>query len=454
MPVHIETIRGSIPSTSGVYFFKAAEGQILYIGKAGNLKARIQSYFVASRDVGPAKECMLKEAATLEWRELSSEIEALIEEARLIKKYRPRYNVLMRDDKNYLYVGFTKEPFPKVFLTHQPRQALSREFKDKKANYIGPFTDATSVKRVLKSLRKIFPYCTCKERHARPCQNAQIGLCMTYCCLDDKKATQKNSMFSKEHIQDARQPYKRAITSIQKILSGNQKTLVRTLKRQMAIYSKDQAFEKAATIRNQLHGLERIFAHSLYITKEHSLENRKALHELEQILHLPHPITRIEGYDISNIQGTDAVGSMVVCTDGAMDKNEYRRFRIKTVTGANDPAMMQEILLRRFDHPEWPYPEVILVDGGISQLNATLAARKKYLRQTANGADMQNGITAISIISIAKREEELYLPHKIHPIPLKHTSTALLHLLQQIRDESHRFAIGFHRKLHRRLPLR
>ncbi|OGZ45810.1 MAG: hypothetical protein A2756_02800 [Candidatus Ryanbacteria bacterium RIFCSPHIGHO2_01_FULL_48_27] len=449
MPVHIETIRGHVPSTPGVYFFKGARGQILYIGKAGNLKTRIRSYFAASRDVGPAKERMLKEAVTLEWQELSSEIEALIEEARLIKKYRPRYNILMRDDKNYLYVGFTKERFPKVFLTHQPRQTLSREFKDKKATYIGPFTDATSVKRILKSLRKLFPYCTCKELHTRLCQNAQIGLCLGACCLNTAKPT-----YATVDTNAAHTLYKQHVASIQKILSGNQKTLIRMLTKKMETYSKDRAFEKAASIRNQLWGLEHIFAHSLYIKQEHSLENQKALRKLEQILRLTYPIARIEGYDISNIQGTDAVGSMVVCTDGVMDKNEYRKFRIKTVVGANDPAMMQEILMRRFNHPKWQYPEVILIDGGVSQLNAARWAQKKYLHQAVHNTNTWDTVAAIHIVSLAKREEELYLPGKIHPIALKHTSTTLLHLLQQIRDESHRFAIGFHRKLHRKLPLR
>jgi excinuclease ABC subunit C len=448
MPINFESVKTHIPNSPGVYFFRDAEGKILYIGKAGNLKERLRSYFMVSANHTPAKIQMLEVAESLSWQEVESEIGALVLEAYLIKKHLPKYNILMRDDKNYFFVGFSKEKFPRVTLTHQPKAFLEELARSPAPNgageYIGPFTDGTSIKRVLKALRHVFPYCTCKELHKRPCQNAEIGLCATFCCLDLQKAPPAlQDSYTKDEITRTAQEYKKNIHKIKKVLMGKQQNLARALKKDMEAASERSHFEQAAKLRDQFLGLERIFAHSPFIKKDRSFENQKALNELMKLLNLTEFPERIEGYDISNIQGNYAVGSMVVFTDGISDKAEYRKFKIKTVEGANDPAMMREILTRRFNNT-WKLPNVILIDGGPTQLHSAIDAYHAAVSYQARAHQSE-----LKIVSLAKREEKLYIPGKFAPIPLKQLSPSLLHLLQQVRNESHRFAISYYRKLHR-----
>lgn len=459
MIVDFERIRTTVPPTPGVYFFKAADGKILYIGKAGNLKARVSSYFAASRDVGRAKEKMLREARILDWREVGSEIEALILEAALIKRHAPPYNILMRDDKNYAFVGFTKETFPRILVTHQPlREASSKKQELRKEHgirttYLGPFTDGTSIKNVLRHLRRTFPFCTCTETHKRKCQQASLGLCLGICCLNMRAIPESlKREYTPVRIRTLAAIYRENIKTIRAILTGGHKRILVRLRGEMAILSETRQFEKAAEKRNQIWSLERIFAHSPYISKEQSVENEKGARYLGRILRRKDPIERIEGYDISNILGTDAVGSMVVFTNGRADKTEYRKFKIKTVRGANDPAMMREVLARRLKNSQWRYPDVIVIDGGRTQLNAALAARAEVGLDLKTDQEIQKRLGRIQIVSVAKREEELYLPRAKEPLKLKNLPSPLLHLIQQIRDESHRFAISYHRKLHRELP--
>ena len=438
MTIEMQEKRKEIPSHPGVYFFKGPKGEILYVGKAVNLRQRLGSYFRESTLHTPAKIKMLEEATDITWRETESEIEALITEAFLIKRHRPRYNILMRDDKNYYFVAFTKENFPRVFLTHQPfdtslfsltEKDAGRKKSDIKFSYVGPFTEGASIKRVLRMLRRIFPYCTCSEKHIRLCQNAGLNLCLGDCCLR-----------APEELNISLETYKKNIASIKNILSGKHKKLVLDLEAEMERASEDKNFERAAKIRDQLFGLERIFAHSLVIKKDLAGQGQKALVELQILLQLKEIPVRIEGYDISNIQGNFAVGSMVVFTDGMPDKDEYRKFKIKTISGANDPAMINEVIRRRLTHPEWPRPNVMLIDGGKTQLAAALSARKGA--RLGEEKDMK-------IISIAKREEELYIPGRSQPLKLQRMPIYLLHLIQQIRDEAHRFAISYYRKVHR-----
>jgi len=468
MAVSIEKKRAGLPQRPGVYFFKAAGGKILYIGKARNLKARVNSYFASYRNIGAAKEKMLREAMILDWRETGSEIEALILEATLIKRHAPAYNILMRDDKNYTFVGFTKEVFPHIVITHQPipkirstkHEARKRSklvsdfgFRYSSFTYLGPFTDSASVRYVLRALRRAFPYCTCKGLHKRTCQQASLGLCLGICCLDVSRSSEiLQHEYSPERVRILAAAYKHNIKTIRAILQGKHKRILTRLRREMDTASKARQFEKAAEKRNQIWSLERIFAHSSYISKEQSVENEKGARYLGRILGRKDPIERIEGYDISNILGTDAVGSMAVFTGGRVDKAEYRKFKIKTVRGANDPAMMHEVLLRRFRNTGWRYPEVILIDGGPTQLNAALKARSEAGLNLETPRETQKYLGRIHIISVAKREEELYLPNKKEPIKLKALPSPLLHLIQQIRDEAHRFAVNYHRRLHRQLP--
>ena len=420
----------------GVYFFRSAGGDILYIGKAANLRARLSSYFLKSAALEAAKRRMMHESERITWQKTESEIEALLLEASLIKKHLPPYNIVMRDDKQYLFVGFTKETFPRIFFTHQPvafaqtqnSKRKSKSYNSKvKTEFIGPFTEGYAVKRLLRSLRRIFPYCTCKEKHLRRCQQAELGLCFGFCCLKNYQP-----------IKEERAQYQKNIRYLKNVLGGRQQQLLKQLQIAMRRASKRQDFEAAARLRDQAYALERIFAHRHTLKKEYAIENQKGLRELMMLLRLQKIPDRIEGYDISNIQGNFAVGSMVVFADGIADKNAYRKFRIRTVHGANDTAMMREVLSRRLKHLEWTLPDIMLIDGGKPQLNAALHA----LRATNLAVQPPN------VIAIAKREEKLYTPNKKTPFKLKEMPTALLYLLQQIRDEAHRFAISYYRKRH------
>ena len=408
----------NIPKSPGVYFFHEKK-KITYIGKAQNLKIRATSYF-NGRDHDIRKKQMVGEASSLTWQKAESDVEALILEAELIKKHRPKYNVLMRDDKQYLYVVFTRGELPKIIFTHQPAKDQS---------HIGPFTDAWAVRYVLKTLRRTFPYCTCKEIHKRRCQMAEIGKCLGICCLEKNK-------FEKSEWRALNKEYRKNIHYIKNILSGKHKRTLKNLTEEMERASKSRNYEEAAAARNQIRALESVFKHRFIVKRDEIIYSNKGLLYLKNILNLKEPPKRIEAYDISNLQGRLAVGSMVVFTDGKPDKNEYRKFRIRMPNRPNDTAMIREIISRRLNHPEWPYPDIMLIDGGKGQLNAALSIFRLA---------MSKDLTDIKIVSLAKREEELYLPNgKI--IKLKEGPPPLLHLLQHLRNEAHRFAITYHRK--------
>jgi len=409
------------PNHPGVYFFKNKR-KIIYIGKAQNLKNRISGYFLASRLEKPKKE-MLKEATGYSWKETDSEVEALVLESELIKKIRPKYNILMRDDKQYFYAGFTKKKFPKIFITHQK----TNSDKKIKASYIGPFTDGWSLRYVLSSLRKAFPYCTCAQYHKKPCARAEMGLCLGVCCQTspDIKKTK-----------DLEKVYKKNIQTIRNILSGEQPRIIKSLKKEMAGLSKNMMYESAARVRNQISALENIFEHRHTIKRDRDAYAEKGLGYLKNLFKMSSKPGRIEAYDISNIQGTLPTGAMVVFKDGHLDKDNYRKFKIRLPEKPNDTAMMGEVLSRRFGHPEWPFPDIIIIDGGKGQLNSAIAVLNKL--------DPKYSKT-IKVAALAKKEEELYLPTG-EIIKLKENPPPLLHLLENIRDEAHRFAISYHRK--------
>lgn len=416
------------PQEPGVYRFFDASGSLLYIGKAMNLNARLASYLRVHALPAP-KQRMMERARTVKVEIRESDIDALIREASLIKTHRPPFNVLMRDDKNYTYVAITKEEFPRVFVTHQPVDTIKKstttrgiKIKNVPSELIGPFTDGLAIRTAVRLLRKIFPYCTCAphKRHTRACINAQIGKCPGICCAPSASITAAQ-----------KRAYQKNIQRIRAVLLGKHRALRASLARDMKRASNIRAYERARELRDQIHGLDRIFAHKNYVQRDTMTDRAKALRVLMDLLKLPEAPTRIEGFDISNIQGTHPVGSMVVFIDGRPEKSEYRKFTIKTVPQANDPAMMKEMLTRRLLRTDWPRPDVLLIDGGITQIGAAIAAAKSV------GSD-------VPIISIAKKEEKLFRA-KALPKKLSEISPDLLRLLQHIRDESHRFAISFHR---------
>ena len=400
----------NLPAACGVYIFKDINEKPIYIGKALNIKKRVGNQ-LDKRSIDPKSEILRKRAVSVEAIQVDSEIESLILEANLIKKFRPLLNSQLKDDKDYLYIRITKDTFPKIVASR------GRNLKDAKI-YFGPFPSAKKVRSALKTLRKIFAFSTCTPNQKRPCFYYHIGLCPGVCA---GKVSEKE--------------YKKNIKSLIYFLQGKKAKVFERFDKELKILTKNLQFEEAAQIREQLEGLQ-------YTTKpvrviglfEEDLEEARnvELSTLASIVGASERLKRIECYDISNIFGKQATGSMAVFTNGLADKGGYRRFKIKSVSGINDVAMISEILERRFGH-EWGRPNLIVIDGGRGQLNTAIKVLRKL------GLD-------IPVVSLAKRLEEIYLPDRKKPIRLSYDNNALK-LLQRIRDEAHRFAIAYHHKL-------
>ena len=417
----------AIPHTPGVYLFKKGSA-LMYIGKALDLHKRLTSYF--RKSVSDKVARLRAEATAVEWSETASEIEALIREAELIRRYVPKYNVLMRDDKSYLYVATTREQFPRVVAVRKTMIAAARW-----AHVIGPFISGSTLYATLKLLRRIFPYCTCRMPHKRPCWNAQIGRCLGFCCGKNQTQNAKSKAQSDE--------YAKNIKNVVAVLSGKRRGLSLRLKKEMREASHSEQYERAALLRDQAERLEDIFRHRHTLSSLRNKTVRVSWPRIEKIIRettgAERKISRVEGYDISNISGTSATGSMVVFVDGMAVKSEYRKFKIKTVHQPSDVDMHREVIRRRLVHPEWPYPELIVIDGGKPQLNAVLSIMRE--------ARMKNHALGITLSALAKREEELYTENGRAPVRLDSLPRPVMHFFQRVRDESHRFAKQYHHKL-------
>ena len=409
----------SAPSSPGIYLFKE-RGEKIYIGKAASIKSRLGSY-LKTEDVRIKK--MLSVADRLEFRPTTSDIEALILESQLIKDFQPQFNIMLRDDKQYFFVGFTDDDFQRLFLTHQP-QRTSGEF-------IGPFTDGSTLKSTLKFLRKVFPYCTCKSLHNNFCLNYHIGKCVGFCCLKDSPERSRR-------IAEEKKNYLRNVRALKEILNGKRKSLIKDLAIEMSSAAKKENFETAIILRKKIKGLERIFENARVIqTYDTSKYHKQGLLDLKNILKLKKIPIRIEGYDISNIQGTNATGSMVVFENGVPNKNQYRLFRIRNKNTPDDTYMLSEVLQRRFNHPEWKFPDLILIDGGKGQLN------------TAKGIIKLLG-EKIPVMSLAKGKYEIFSTTFEKPVSMAKLAPNVRNLLKNIDTEAHRFAISHYRRLHKR----
>ena len=535
----------NLPVGPGVYQHKDAEGRVLYVGKAKNLRSRVRQYFQKSRAVDPRIEAMLARATDLEVIVTDNEVEALILEANLIKKVRPRYNVNLKDDKSYPYIVITNEPYPRVFVTRQIRKDGSR--------YFGPYTDVKNVRSALKSIRDIFPIRSCnfhidddviKKRKIKVCLDYHIKKCEGPC----------EGLVSEKH-------YSAMIDQVAELLKGKTESLIRKMKQEMEALAGTMRFEEAAALRDRIKGLqaysERQKAVDLdpldrdivafasegddacgvifkirdgkMIGRQHyymsNVDQKPASEILETLVqqyyleadsipkevflsgdieevnllqqwlterrgepvavsfptegeegkivrlsksnarflldelklqkmkradYVPHAVTslqrdlrltrlprRIECFDNSNIQGSDPVASMVVFVDGKPKKSEYRKFKIRSVQGPDDFASMREVIQRRYHRvleEGRDFPDLIMVDGGKGQLSSAVEVLSSL------------GVHDQPIIGLAKRLEEVFVPGKSEPELMPKTSTGL-RLLQQIRDEAHRFAITFHRTL-------
>ena len=388
MKKKIEEKIEKLPNSPGVYIFKNKEGEIVYIGKAGKLTKRVKSYFLDSAD--PRAKRMVKDVFNIDYKTTETVIEALILEAKLIKKHEPFYNIKQKDDKSFLYVVITDEKYPRVILKR------GREKKDGRLVF-GPFVSSSAIRQALRIIRKIFPYNTHTEkqlkRMKRPCFYYQIGLCPG-ACADDLN----------------REEYMEDIKNIELFFEGKKKQVLKSLEERMNQASESQNYEKAQKLKKQINSINHIYDTALITPPE--LEEEKM---------------RIEGYDISNMGGKLATGSMVVFKGSRPQKREYKKFKIKTVKSTDDIGMMREVLERRFDN-SWELPSVMLVDGGKAQV----ALARSVLDE--------NGLE-IPVVGIAKGEKRNKNELVGDKVGVKKKT------LIKVRDEAHRFAQKYHKKL-------
>lgn len=395
-----------LPLISGVYLMKNAAGKVIYVGKAVSLRKRVQSYFRRSRIRDPKTDLLVSEIADIDIIETTSEAEALILEASLVKKYDPKYNIELRDDKSYPSIEVTGEVFPRVAIV-RPRR------RKKSSTYYGPYVKVGLLREALTLIRRIFPFRTCDPFPDKECLDYHIGLCGASC-------TGKMS----------KKDYAKNIRNVGLILEGKKDELYRRLRKEMELSSAARKFEKAAVARDQLKAIGALYSG----TKD--INYFKEAEQLKRALNLPRTPELIETFDISNIMGNEAVGSMVSFLSGKPDKQNYRRFKIKEVQGIDDFKMIAEIVRRRYrrllDEGRL-FPDLVVIDGGKGQLSAAVCELKRLE-------------VDIPIISLAKREEEIFLPRRRISVRLAKDSLGLK-LLQRMRDEAHRFAITYHRKL-------
>lgn len=416
------------PKTPGVYVWRGLRAQVLYVGKALNLRSRLSSYPKAK---DPRIAAMVAQARTITWEEVPTEIEALILESRLIKQLKPKFNIVMRDDKQYAYVGLTDEAFPQPIVTHQ---VSSPRFKKPFKRLIGPFTDAGALTMTVRWLRGLFPYCTCKQKHHVRCLNAHIGKCPGFCCLKQKS--------SQSHVVS----YMKNIRAITDILDGKRDTLIGRLEDDMKKLGAAHKLEEALALQQRIERIRRVFENAQLVAGRRRLSARHpgALAQLADNLGLAGEPKRIEGYDVAHIQGEHPSGAMVVFANGNPDKTQYRLFNL-TSGAIGDTAQLREILTRRLTHEEWPLPDLILVDGGKAQMNAML--------RTLDAAGHH-----IPVIALTKDDrhqaDHLFSSLDSQVRMLTDIPGPMRALVTHIDNEAHRFSIGQYRRRHRKESLR
>jgi excinuclease ABC subunit C len=408
---------------------KDAQGRVLYVGKAVNLRSRASTYFGAQAAIDRRTADLVTEIADLDCIETDSEVDALLLEARLIKDIQPKYNQELKDDKTFPYLQITtNEEFPRVEFTRTPRT--------KGVKLYGPFTSAGQLRGTIGVLQKIFKFRTCsldisegdvRWRWFRPCLLASINQCTAPC-----------------NLRISQEDYKEDIRRLRMFLDGKKERLLKELHEEMQAASRELRFEKAARIRDEIAALESIGRRGNL--EEHVqpevfyIDPKKGLKGLKQVFGLAQQPRVIEGVDIAHLHGGETVASLVQFIDGLPFKHGYKRYRIRSVTGVDDFASLREVVTRRFRrlHAEGAaFPEILLIDGGKGQLSAVMEAFRAI------------DITPPFVLSLAKREEDVYLPDQPEPKKLSRHSFAL-RLLQYVRDEAHRFAQAYHHVLRRK----
>lgn len=420
------------PTTPGVYLMKDSQGRVLYVGKAKNLRNRASHYFTRPAAEDPRTADLVKLITDIDFIAADTEVDALLLEARLVKDIQPRFNVDLKDDKTFPYLQIRiREPFPRVEFTRNPRRRGVKLY--------GPFTSAKSLRAALQVLQRIFRFRTCsldidpedqRWRWFRPCILHNIHQCTAPC----------NFRVTKEQ-------YRKQIRGLRLVLEGKKARLLTELEKEMQEASAALQFERAARIRDEISALKKLELRG-DVDKDvqpevFQIEPRKGMVGLRKVLGLAKTPRTIEGVDIAHLGGNETVASLVTFIDGLPFKPGYRRYRIKSVTGVDDFASIREVVTRRFRRrpaDEQVFPDILLIDGGKGQLNAALEAFNLL------------GIEPPCLVSLAKREEEIYRPGAEEPIHLSRHAAAL-RLLQYVRDEAHRFAQHYHHILRRRSTL-
>ena len=408
-----------LPAAPGVYFHKNSAGEIIYVGKAAVLKNRVRQYFQKSAK-DPKTEALVREINDTDWIVVDTEMDALFLESEMIKRYMPKWNILLRDDKTVSFIRITmNEKVPYLSFTRTPM--------DDKARYIGPFYGKSAVEKALRTLRRIFPYYT-KPYTGKKSLDTDLGLTPGI-----------------EINQCTPQDYKRNLRKLIRYLEGDRDKLLKELEKTMYDESAKGNYELAAEARDQLYGLRELRKKIVFSDKEFlDISSDQALKQLQQLLKLDNPPRRIEGYDISHQSGENTVGSMVVFINGASARDEYRKFKIKTSTN-DDLKSMQEMLSRRLRHHEWDYPDLIILDGGITQVNAIMPLIEPH-HIPVIGRDKSGDHTRNAAV-------KLIIPGQDAPVELP-TSSHIARLIARIDEEAHRFAITYHSLLKRKSMLR
>ncbi len=428
-----ETVK-NLPREPGVYIYRNLEREVIYVGKARDLSRRVKQYFQRHDAVSEKTERLVSEIVSIDHIPTTSEFDALLLEAKLIKQYLPKYNVISRDDKSPLYAVITlAEELPRIILV---RKGEVPQYESRKHNAVyGPFQSGFALRGLLRQLRSIVPYCIQKERHGRPCFYTHLGLC-------DPCPAVIVRMIGQDKKNATRQ-YRRNIRLLRALFEGKTRWLATSYEKEMRSLASSRKFEKAAIVKERLNLLRGLSAYrydpQVFLDQGADDIYEEELTDFTERIKAWYPqihaLTRIECFDISNLFGEQAVGSMVVLQNGKPQKSEYRKFRIKTVQGISDVAMMREVVSRRMAHSEWPYPQFLLVDGGKTQVTVTHEV-------------LESAGLSIPLAGLAKREEELIIPSaagfETLRLPL---SGRAIKIVLRIRDEAHRFAISYHRKL-------
>lgn len=419
------------PTAPGVYFLKDGQGRVLYVGKAKNLRNRTSHYFTQAALEDPRTADFVPKISDVDFLAAETEVDALLLEARLIKDLQPPFNVCFKDDKSFPYLQIrVREDYPRVEVTRNPRRRGVKLY--------GPFTSARGLRLALQALQRVFHFRTCtldidaddrRWRWFRPCLLHGIGRCTAPC-----------------NLRVTPEEYRKQLRGLRLVLEGKKDKLLAEMEQAMYEASAALQFEKAARLRDDIAALRKLGhygeADKEIQAKVFHIEPKKGLVGLRKVLGLPRTPRTIEGVDVAHLGGTDTVASLVAFIDGLPFKPGYRRYRIRTVEGVDDYASIREAVSRRFrpkdrDDGEDVPPDILLIDGGKGQLNAALDAFRLL------------GVEPPCVLSLAKQEEEIYLPGRSEPLRLGRHAAAL-RLLQFVRDEAHRFAQHYHHMLRER----